>query len=91
MSEEVEPSVRITLKDVWQAQVETSKQVARLVDQLPDHIQQTAADIKEVNIRVDDHESRLRKLEARIWMAVGALSLIFTAVQIAQNFIPTVK
>lgn len=87
MAEEIEPAVKITLKDVWAAQVETSKQVARLVDQLPDHVKQTQDDLAEVRAVAADHEARLRKLEQRIWMAIGGLSLLITGATIAVAFI----
>jgi hypothetical protein len=86
MAEE-EAAVKITLKDVWAAQVETSKQVARLVDQLPTHITQTASDIKEVNDRINDHETRLRKVESRIWMAVGGIGIVSMAIQFVSSVI----
>lgn len=85
---EEEAAVKITLKDVWAAQVETSKQVARLVDQLPTHITQTATDIKEVTDRINDHETRLRKVEARIWMAVGGIGIVSMAIQFLSSVIP---
>lgn len=84
---EDEAAVKITLKDVWAAQVETAKQVARLVDQLPDHVAQTAADLDNVNSRVDDHETRLRKVEARIWMAVGGIGIVSMAIQFISGVI----
>lgn len=71
MAEEVEPAVRITLKDVWQEQRDMKEQLGRLVDQLPDHI-------KDVNGRLDDHEARMRQLERRVWGAIGGGSLIIT-------------
>ena len=85
---EEEAAVKITLKDVWAAQVETSKQVARLVDQLPDHVAQTAEDIKSVNTKLDDHETRLRKVEARIWMAVGGIGIVSMGIQFVSSVIP---
>lgn len=86
MAEE-EAAVKITLKDVWAAQVETSKQVARLVDQLPGHVAQTAADMKEVNDRLGDHETRLRKVEARIWMAIGVIGVVSMLIQFLSGVI----
>lgn len=71
MAEEVEPAVRITLKDVWTEQRDMKEQLMRLVDQLPDHI-------KDTNARLDDHETRMRQLERRVWGAIGGGSLIIT-------------
>lgn len=76
MAEEVEPAVKITLKDVWLAQQETNQKVASLVEQLPTHVQKTSDDLEDVNSRLDDHEARLRDMERRIWRAIGGGSLV---------------
>lgn len=78
MAEEVEAAVKITLKDVWVAQQETNKQVAKLVEQLPTHVQQTSEDKVESDKRLDDHETRLRAVERLVWRAIGGGSLLIT-------------
>lgn len=90
MAEEVEPALRITLKDVWLAQQETTKQVQSLVEQLPNHVKQTNDDIADIRAVNADQETRLRRLESRVWMAIGGGSLLITAATITISLVNTI-
>ena len=39
------------------------------------------------SIRLEDHEQRLRSMEARLWTSVGALVLLAFAVPLVINFL----
>lgn len=80
-----QPGFTVTLRDVWEAQQETNRQVASLVEQLPAHVTATAEDIAELRVQLKDHESRIRSLERAIWRIIGGFSavvLILSAVEI---------
>jgi hypothetical protein len=67
----------VTLRDVWEAQQETNRQVASLVEQLPAHVTATAEDIDQLRTQMTDHEARVRWLERTIWKIVGGFSAVF--------------
>lgn len=56
-------------EEIPQWAIELIKQVERLNEKIPTHIDWVERNIK-------DHEMRIRALEKRIWMAVGAAGLI---------------
>lgn len=81
-----EPGFTVTLRDVWEAQQETNRQVASLVEQLPAHVTATAEDITELRALIKDHESRVRVLEARIWRIFGGFSALVLASSVVEIF-----
>lgn len=72
-----EPGFTVTLRDVWEAQQETNKQVAALVEQLPAHVTATAEDIKELREQIKAHEARIQVLDAWRWKFAGVVSGVF--------------
>lgn len=64
-----EPTARITLTTVYKELTELSRTVTQLTERLPTHVEATESKLK-------DHERRIRTLEQRMWLAVGAFGLI---------------
>lgn len=66
----------------------TESETARIFEKL-DAISTDVAVVKsqmpEVRQRAEDHESRIRSLEARLWAAVGVVTLLTFAIPIALN------
>ena len=58
-------SLRITLRDVYREQQEMKSLLEKLANNLPG-----------TEDKLDDHESRLRKLEMRVGWAVGGFGLL---------------
>lgn len=71
MSEE-EPTARITLTAVYTEMQKLVLTVSQLSERLPAHVDVTEK-------KLADHERRLRILETRMWLAVGAFGLIAAA------------
>lgn len=74
-------AVEITLKDVYDAVGDLAKEVAALQTTIAVRDEADSA----VKKKVDDHESRLRLVERRVWTAIGmalALPTIFQLVQL---------
>lgn len=81
MSEE-EPTARITLSKVYDELRALSNTVTALTERLPTHVEATETKLK-------DHERRIRTLETRMWLAVGAFGLIAAASPyLSRMFIP---
>lgn len=77
-----EPTARITLTTVYKELQDLTKTVNQLVGNLPDHVKATED-------KLADHERRVRSLETRMWLAVGAFGLIAAASPyLSRLFIP---
>lgn len=75
-----ESSTRITMKELYIQVQKIQSTLERLESQLPG-ISDKLDDLeKDVTNRLDDHEQRLRKVEMRMWQAVGVLSFAFAVV-----------
>lgn len=72
-----ESSTRITLKELYVQVQKIQSMLERLESQLPG-ISEKLEDLeRDVTNRLDDHEVRLRKVEMRMWQAIGVLSFAF--------------
>ncbi|WP_193510494.1 hypothetical protein [Cryobacterium sp. BB736] len=72
MSDETEPAIRVTLRDVY-ADVQDMKRILQdVAAKLPEHMEQTRS-------RLNDHEKRIRSLETRVLMAFGGFGLLTIA------------
>jgi len=71
-----EPSARVTLTTINAQLQELVTQVAVLTEKLPPQ-----------STQLDDHEKRLRSIETRMWLAVGAFGLIAAASPYLQKLI----
>lgn len=86
MAEEV--STRITMKELYLQVQKIQSMLEKLTAQLPTISDQLDELEKDVKGRLDDHEQRLRKLEMRVWQALGILSFIFAVVPLILGFLP---
>lgn len=85
MAEEV--STRITMKELYLQVQKIQSMLEKLTAQLPTISDQLDELEKDVKGRLDDHEQRLRKLEMRVWQALGILSFIFAVVPLILGFL----
>ena len=83
-----ESSTRITIKELYLQVQKIQSMLEKLTAQLPTISDQLDELEKDVKGRLDDHEQRLRKLEMRVWQALGILSFIFAVVPLILGFLP---
>jgi uncharacterized coiled-coil protein SlyX len=72
-----ESTARITLKELYVQVQKIQSMLERLENQLPGIAEKLDDLEKDVNTRLNDHEARLRKVEMRMWQAIGVLSFAF--------------
>lgn len=72
-----ESSTRITLKELYVQVQKIQSMLERLSGQLPGIAEKLDELERDVNTRLNDHEERLRKVEMRMWQAIGVLSFAF--------------
>ena len=78
-----EPSARITLKEVYNQVQKIQSTLENLASQLPGISQKLDKLEAEVNkgfesrdVKLNDHEERIRKVEMNLWKLFGALGLV---------------
>lgn len=84
MSEET--SARITLKELYVQVQKIQSMIEKLSNQLPGIAEKLDELEKDVNNRLSDHEQRIRKIEMRMWQAIGVLSFAFAIVPMLIGF-----
>lgn len=72
-----ESTARITLKELYIQVQKIQSMLERLEGQLPGIAEKLDDLERDVNSRLNDHEARLRKVEMRMWQAIGVLSFAF--------------
>jgi len=82
-----ESSTRITMKELYLQVQKIQSMLEKLTAQFPTISEQLNELEKDVKGRLDDHEQRLRKLEMRVWQALGILSFIFAVVPLILGFL----
>ena len=82
-----ESSTRITMKELYLQVQKIQSMLEKLTAQFPTISEQLNELEKDVKGRLDDHEQRLRKLEMRVWQALGVLSFIFAVVPLLLGFL----
>jgi hypothetical protein len=87
LTDDATSTVRITLRDVYDGQREMQSVLATLAERLPAHVEKTDKAIERVENTQADHEKRLRAIETRMWIAVGALTLITVFMNTATKFL----
>lgn len=73
---DTEPSLRITLKDVYTQVQEMKSLLERLAENLPTTTQKLEEHEQETSKIFADHESRIRKLEMRVWQIIGIAGFV---------------
>lgn len=72
-----ESSTRITLKELYIQVQKIQSMLEKLTTQLPTISDKLDELERDVNVKLSDHEERLRKVEMRMWQAIGVLSFAF--------------
>lgn len=85
---ETEPSLRITLKDVYTQVQEMKSLIERLAENLPTTTQKLEEHEKETGKIFADHEARIRKLEMRMWQILGIAGFLAAVLPLLSRFIP---
>ena len=75
-----ESSTPITMKELYIQVQKIQSMLERLGNQLPG-ISEKLDDLeKDVNVRLTDHETRLRRVETNMWKLFGGLGLVAAVV-----------
>lgn len=75
-----ESSTRITMKELYIQVQKIQSMLERLGNQLPG-ISEKLDDLEnDVNVRLTDHEVRIRRIETNMWKMFGALGLVAAVV-----------
>ena len=75
-----ESSTRITMKELYIQVQKIQSMLERLGNQLPG-ISEKLDDLEnDVNVRLTDHETRLRRVETNMWKLFGGLGLVAAVV-----------
>jgi len=70
MSEEQEAlAVRVSMRDIYLEVQRQGKLLEKIANSLPDS-----------ELKIEDHELRIRKLEMRMWQAIGAFGFLAAVV-----------
>ena len=83
---DTEPSLRITLKDVYTQVQEMKSLLERLAENLPTTTQKLEEHEQETGKIFADHENRIRKLEMRMWQIVGIAGFVAAGMPIILQF-----
>lgn len=75
-----ESSTRITMKELYIQVQKIQSMLERLGNQLPGIAEKLDDLEKDVNVRLTDHEQRIRRIETSMWKLFGALGLIAAVV-----------
>lgn len=75
-----ESSTRITMKELYIQVQKIQSMLERLGNQLPG-ISEKLDDLeRDVQVRLTDHEQRIRRIETNMWKMFGALGLVAAVV-----------
>lgn len=81
-----ESSTRITLKELYIQVQKIQSMLEKLTTQLPTISDKLDELERDVNFKLNDHEERLRKVEMRMWQAIGVLSFAFAILPMVVGF-----
>ena len=87
---DTEPSLRITLKDVYTQVQEMKSLIERLAENLPTTTQKLEEHEQETAKIFADHETRIRKLEMRMWQILGIAGFLAAILPLISRFIPDI-
>lgn len=73
---EQEPSMRVTLRDVYTIVMDLKSQLEKLNQNLPTTAQRLEEHEKETKEQFEDFENRLRVVEKRMWQILGIAGFI---------------
>ena len=82
---DTEPSLRITLKDVYTQVQEMKSLIERLAENLPTTTQKLEEHEQETAKIFADHETRIRKVEMRVWQIMAVAGFVAAGMPIVLN------
>lgn len=83
-----ESSTRITMKELYLQVQKIQSMLEKLTAQLPSISDQLDELEQDVNLRLTDHETRIRKIEMNMWKMFGAIGLAAAVLPTLLSFIP---
>lgn len=83
-----ESSTRITMKELYLQVQKIQSMLEKLTAQLPSISDQLDELEQDVNVRLTDHETRIRKIEMNMWKMFGAIGLAAAVLPTLLSFIP---
>ena len=86
MSEQ-EPSMRVTLRDVYTIVMDLKSQLEKLNQNLPTTAQRLEEHEKETKDQFYDLESRLSAVERRVWLIFGVAGFVAAAMPLLIRFL----
>ena len=86
MSEQ-EPSMRVTLRDVYTIVMDLKSHLEKLNQNLPTTTQRLEEHEKETKEQFEDFENRLRVVEKRMWQILGIAGFIAAGMPVIVRFI----
>ena len=86
MSEQ-EPSMRVTLRDVYTIVMDLKSQLEKLNQNLPTTAQKLEEHERETKEQFEDFENRLRVVEKRMWQILGIAGFLAASMPILVRFI----
>lgn len=84
---EQEPSMRVTLRDVYTIVMDLKSQLEKLNQNLPTTAQRLEEHEKETKEQFEDFENRLRAVERRIWQIFGVVGFVAALTPVIVNFL----
>ena len=87
MTDEHEPAMRITLRDLYREQQEMKGILQQLASSLPSTVERLHDHEKRSQEKFDDHEKRIRLIEGRVWKAIGGFGLVAAAMPFLVRFL----
>ena len=82
-----EPSMRVTLRDVYTIVMDLKSQLEKLNQNLPTTAERLAEHERETKEQFEDFENRLRVVEKRMWQILGIAGFIAAAMPIIVRFV----
>ena len=86
MSEQ-EPSMRVTLRDVYTIVMDLKSQLEKLNQNLPTTAQKLEEHERETKEQFEDFENRLRVVEKRMWQILGIAGFLAAGMPVIVRFI----
>ena len=84
---EPEPSMRVTLRDVYTIVMDLKSQLEKLNQNLPTTAQKLEEHERETKEQFEDFENRLRVVEKRMWQILGIAGFIAAGMPVIVRFI----
>lgn len=88
VANDTEPSMRVTLRDVYALVMEMRSQLEKLNQNLPTTAEKLEKHEVETKEHLEDLEARLRKVEARMWQIFGIAGFLAAAMPLLLKLMP---